>query len=73
MSLLKLDLQAASAGDKVVDLEKCNSNYQTKFKNLNTNQLEDINVTLICSKSPNFVSPNGKRRFNNNKILIKIL
>jgi hypothetical protein len=62
MSLLKLDLLATSTESKVVDLEKCNSNYQTKFKNLDTNQLENISVGLKCSKSPKFVSPNGKNK-----------
>ncbi len=55
MSLLKLDLQAAA----VVNLTKCNSTYETKFLVPQTNSFESLNVTLKCSRPPNFVAPNG--------------
>lgn len=60
MSLVKLDLESTSSEIKVVDLNKCNSNYSTKVKVPGIDVLEDINVSLKCSRPPNFIGPNGK-------------
>ena len=60
MSLLKLDLQSAA----VVNLTKCNSTYQTKYRIPQTDSFENLNVSLKCSRAPDFVSPSGKQKIH---------
>jgi hypothetical protein len=60
MSLAKLDHKLPMTEGQLIDLTKCNSAYQTKIKDLESNSEMIVNVNLKCSNPHNVVDPSGK-------------